>query len=236
MEKSNFGDRMKKYENAFRICLPIRMPLIIRLDGCAFHTYTAKFEKPFDARLISAMQETCIYLCKEIMGCKLAYWQSDEISLLLTDYNQLNSQAWFDKNIQKITSVSASMATAIFNREMFARGVVKLAHFDSRVVILPPDEVCNYFLWRQRDAERNSLQSLAQQHFSQKQLHGLKTSQLHDLLMLDKGINWNDIPTYQKRGACVIYKEGKWEMDEEIPVFSQDRSYIEKHVYLETKD
>lgn len=236
-----FGNRMKSYEDAYRTKLPKRMPVIIRIDGKAFHTYTKGMKKPFDTDLTYAMWETCKFLAKNVMGCKIVYTQSDEISLLLTNYDKLTTESWFDNNLQKIVSVSASLATAKFNevmREMYPDK--ELAFFDARAYVLPQDEVCNYFLWRQQDATKNSISMVAQANFSQRELNGLNGGQLQDKLMLEKGVNWNDIPTWQKRGSCIIKdfydkngaKRSRWSVDEEIPVFSQDRDYIEKYVYL----
>jgi len=236
-----FGDRMKEYENAFRNKLPRRLPVLLRIDGKAFHTYTRGMKKPFDLDLTNAMWETCKYLCKNIMGCKIAYHQSDEISLLLTNYDKLTTEAWFDNNIQKIVSIASSLATAKFNEVMREKYPEKeLALFDCRVWVLPQDEVCNYFLWRQQDATKNSISMVAQAHFSSKQLHKKNGSMKQDMLMLEKGINWNDLPTWQKRGTCIIketYNKGeakrtRWTVDEDIPVFSQDRNYIDQFVYV----
>lgn len=241
----NFGDRMKGYENAYRTKMPKRMPVIIRIDGKAFHTYTRGMEKPFDEVLSTAMLDTAKYLCQNVMGCKLAYTQSDEISLLLTNYDKLTTEAWFDNNIQKIVSVAASLATAKFNEIMKRKYPNKqLALFDARVWVLPQDEVCNYFLWRQQDATKNSISMVAQANFRHKELQGLNGKQMQDKLMLEREINWNDIPTKNKRGACVIknpyyvdddvklVKRSEWKIDVEIPIFSQDRDYINQFVYL----
>lgn len=236
-----FGDRMKEYENSYRSKLPRRLPVLLRIDGKAFHTYTRGMDRPFDLDLTNAMRETCKYLCQNIMGCKIAYHQSDEISLLLTNYDKLTTEAWFDNNIQKIVSIASSLATAKFNEVMREKYPEKeLALFDCRAWVLPHDEVCNYFLWRQQDATKNSISMVAQAHFSPKQLHKKNGSMKQDMLMLEKGINWNALPTWQKRGACILketYDKGetkrtRWIVDEEIPVFSQDRNYIEKYVYL----
>jgi len=236
-----FGDRMKGYENTYRMKLPNRMPVIIRIDGKAFHTYTKGMEKPFDKYLAYAMWETCKYLAQNIMGCKLVYTQSDEISLLLTNYDKLTTEAWFDNNLQKIVSVSASLATAKFNEIMREEYPEKQpALFDARAWVLPKDEVCNYFLWRQQDATKNSISMVAQANFPHNQLQGLNGGQMQDKLFLEKGINWNDIPTWQKRGACIkkIYSEkngalrSEWNVDLETPIFSQDREYVEQYVYL----
>jgi tRNA(His) guanylyltransferase len=236
-----FGDRMKGYEDAYRTKMPKRMPVIIRIDGKAFHTYTRGMQKPFDYDLSLAMWETCKYLAQNIMGCKIAYTQSDEISLLLTNYDKLTTESWFDNNIQKIVSISASMATAKFNDFMRQKYPDKgYAMFDARTYVLPQDEVCNYFLWRQQDATKNSISMVAQANFPHKELQNLNGSQMQDKLMLEKNVNWNYIPTWQKRGACITkqyYMKGeaqrsKWDVDFEIPIFSQDREYINQYVYL----
>jgi len=238
----SFGDRMKGYENSYRIKFPKRMPVIIRIDGKAFSSYTKGMVKPFDEKLADVMWATCQYLLQNIAGAKLAYTQSDEISILVTNYDKLTTESWFDNNLQKIVSVSASMATAAFNDEIKQYYPEKgYALFDSRAYVLPPDEVNNYFLWRQQDATKNSVSMVAQANFSHKSLQGLNGSQMQDKLMLEKGINWNDLPTWQKRGACIIketYYKGdverkRWSVDMDTPIFSKDPDYIEDYVYLQ---
>lgn len=239
MKTEKFGDRMKSYEHTFRHSLPKRLPVLVRIDGKAFHTYTRGCQKPFDLDLNNAMWETAKYLCENIMGCKLAYHQSDEISLLLTNDDKLTTQAWFDNNLQKIVSIAASLATAKFNEVMRLKYPEKqLALFDARTWVLPKDEVNNYFLWRQQDATKNSISMVAQHYFSPKQLHKKDGSTKQDMLM-EKGVNWNDLPTWQKRGACIVkerYLKGeavrnRWIVDQEIPIFSKDKDYIEKFIY-----
>lgn len=273
MDKTTLGDRMKNnYENISRYYLTRRMPVIVRLDGKAFHTFTRGFKKPFDDILVKTMQETMKYLCENIQGCVLGYTQSDEISLVLTDYAELTTDAWFGNNLQKMCSVSASMATLAFNKA-FTRNILKQskrlyteyldekdasyiealeiamnkgAMFDSRVFSIPKEEVCNALIWRQQDATRNSIQSVGQANFSQKELHGKSCNDIQDMLMTQKGINWNDYATTLKRGSCCIkvddsltkYDEvgnisdyiqrSKWVIDNEIPIFTQDRNYVEK--------
>lgn len=212
------------------------------------------------------------YLCENIQGCVLGYTQSDEISLVLVDYAELTTDAWFGNNLQKMCSVSASMATLAFNKA-FTRNISKQskrfyteyleekdapyietleiamnkgAMFDSRVFTIPKEEVCNYMLWRQQDATRNSILSVGQANFSHKDLHGKSCNNIQDMLMTQKGINWNDCATTLKRGSCCIkvddgltqYDEAgnicgytqrsQWIIDNEIPIFSQDRNYIER--------
>ena len=273
MDKTTLGDRMKNnYENISRYYLTRRMPIIIRIDGKSFHTFTKGFKKPFDDILVKTMQDTMKYLCENIQGCVLGYTQSDEISLVLVDYAELTTDAWFGNNLQKMCSVSASMATLAFNKA-FTRNISKQskrfyteyleekdasyietleiamnkgAMFDSRVFTIPKEEVCNYMLWRQQDATRNSILSVGQANFSHKDLHGKSCNNIQDMLMTQKGINWNDCATTLKRGSCCIkvddglaqYDEAgnicgytqrsQWIIDNEIPIFSQDRNYIER--------
>ena len=270
MKYETLGDRMKgAYENKYRLYLPERIPVIIRLDGKAFHTFCRGLKKPFDDLFISVMQDTMLDLCKNISGCKLGYVQSDEISLLLVQTKE-ESQPWFDNNIQKIVSVSASMATLYFNKN-FEKRVFELmenyakdksdyteeelkyidkldskiytAMFDSRVFVLPKEEVNNYFIWRQQDSTRNSIQSVGQANFSQRELNGKSCNDIQDMLMTQKSINWNDYATTLKRGSCCIkktiqdpdvdikdgaYPVTKWVIDNEIPIFTQDRNYVER--------
>lgn len=239
----SLSDRMKEYEDAYRIYMTRRLPIIIRIDGRAFHTFTKGLDRPWDEEFMQRMMQTAQGLCEEITGAKLAYWQSDEISILVTDYDTLTTDSWFGKNLQKITSVSASLATAYFNQYGSAnfrekiRG--KVATFDSRAFVLPESEVCNYFLSRQRDAENNSIQVLGQSQFSQKQLHKINTNQIQEKLFTEKGINWNKCQTWQKRGACVVKDGQVWIQDFAIPIFSKDRDYVNKWVHFdedETKE
>lgn len=255
MSKDDLGDRMKGYENIERRYMTRRTPTLIRLDGKAFHTFTKGFQRPFDMVLMKSMWETAQYLCKNVMGCKIAYTQSDEITLLLTDYNALTTQAWFDKNIQKMVSVSASMATMAFNNafndiynsidlddvadyvDIYKRRM-NTAMFDSRVYNIPKEEVCNAFIWRQQDATRNSIQMVGQANFSHKQLNNKTCNQIQEMLFQEKEINFNDLPTYQKRGVCIVKEQydkdgtmrSRWVVDEDIPIFTQDRDYIEKYL------
>lgn len=123
--RDDLGTRMKTfYENIPKTRLMRRVPVAIRLDGKAFHTFTRGFQKPFDFVLMDTMQQTMKYLCENIQGCVFGYTQSDEITLILVDYQKFTSSAWFDYEVQKICSISASMATMAFNR-FFAQEVDK---------------------------------------------------------------------------------------------------------------
>lgn len=224
----DLGRRMKEYyEQIPKTKLMRRCPVIIRIDGKAFHSFTKGFKRPFDDVLIESMQETMKYLCENIQGCVLGYHQSDEISLVLVDYQKLTSDAWFDYEVQKICSISASMATMIFNKifeqncieysqvvpntelgrevmDVYSKAVEKGAMFDARCFNIPKEEVTNYIYWRQLDATRNSIQMVGQANFSHKELHGKSCNQIQDMLMTQNGINWNDFPIYQKRGSCCV--------------------------------
>lgn len=250
MDRTTLGDRMKSYENINRHYLIPNIPTIIRIDGKAFHSFTKGMKRPFDNILINSMNETAKYLCKNIMGCKIAYVQSDEITLLLTDYDTIQTQAWFGGNIQKMASISASMATRVFNKAFvealhgFGQSDVYYkrigsAMFDSRVFQLPKSEVLNNFIWRQQDATRNSIQSVAHTYFSNKQTHKKSCDELQEMLMTQKSVNWNDYETYKKRGRTIVKeyydKDGttrsRWIVDNNMPILTQDREYIEKYVY-----
>ena len=277
--KDELGDRMKDfYEDRTRYKLARRTNTIIRIDGKAFHTYTKGLERPFDLGLMEDMNKTTEYLCQNIQGAKFGYVQSDEISIHITDYDDISTHAWFDGNLQKMASIAASLATAKFNQLRMARfcrneGIegypvaydgkllmdvsienFKLAMFDARVFQIPyHEEVFNYFIWRQQDATRNSISSVAQTYFSPNELKGKKTNDMQDMLMVQKEINWNDFSPREKRGTLIrkverqfvrkdidpiddgktyaidkgnIYTRNVWEADPETPIFSKDKDYL----------
>lgn len=209
MKKDSIGNRMKdNYENSYRIKLTRRTPVIIRLDGKAFHTLTRSCEKPFDEHFNRCMFSTMEFLCQEMQGVKCAYIQSDEISLLLTDFDKLDTQAWFDYNLQKIVSISSSMATYAFNVFWREKKKYQYGIFDSRAFNIPKSEAKNYFIWRQKDWERNSIQMLAQAHYSHKELHKKNNSDMHEMLH-EKGINWADLEPKWKNGTFLFKGEGR---------------------------
>lgn len=271
----DLGVRMKTfYEQIPKTKLMRRCPVAIRIDGKAFHTFTRGFQKPFDEVLIKSMQETMKYLCENIQGCVLGYTQSDEITLILVDYKKLTSSAWFDYEVQKICSIAASMTTMAFNKffrdnvgdylyenyddqylvdyiETLQNAVDKGAMFDARCFNIPKEEVTNLVYWRQLDASRNSIQMVGQANFSHKELQNKSCNDIQDMLMTQKGINWNDLPTYQKRGSCCVKKEienkstgyngevraieyrTEWVLDTEIPIFKgEGREYIDRLVFV----
>ena len=218
MSNDNLGDRMKGYENAYRVYLPRRLPLIVRLDMRAGHTYTKKFARPFDTIFHNAMVKTAQALCKEIEGCKLAYTQSDEISLLITNDDTFETQPWFNNNLQKIVSLSAAFASITFQHEMLNLAVMadneenssyyhdtQVSHlnsvmFDSRAFILPKEEVINYFYWRELDCRRNSVQMAAHAFYSQKQCQNKNNDELKKMLE-EKNIYWDNYEDWAKYGT-----------------------------------
>lgn len=280
----DLGVRMKTfYEQIPKTKLMRRCPVAIRIDGKAFHTFTRGFQKPFDEVLIKSMQETMKYLCENIQGCVLGYTQSDKITLILVDYKKLTSSAWFDYEVQKICSIAASMATMAFNK-FFADNVEKEilsnsdkegnvvddnleiihinhvhsmrkgAMFDARCFNIPKEEVTNLVYWRQLDASRNSIQMVGQANFSHKELQNKSCNDIQDMLMAQKSINWNNLPTYQKRGSCCVRNkiviesdgvmataqlrdtsksENEWIIDTDIPIFKgEGREYIDRLVFI----
>jgi tRNA(His) guanylyltransferase len=232
MQRDALGDRIKqRYESRTQYYLPRRSYHILRLDGKSFHTYTRGADKPFDTKLMNMMDTTMKFLCEEIQGAQFGYTQSDEISILLTDFDKITTDLWFDGNIQKIVSVSSSLATAKFNLCALQLDFSKnLAFFDSRIfTVADPIEVANYFIWRQQDAVRNSIQGAAQSVYSQKQLHEKNTDEQQEMLF-QKGINWNSYPIGFKRGRTVVYdaERHQWRIVLGPPTFTQDKTYLEK--------
>ena len=266
MKYDELGTRMKEnYENRAKTYLVRRMPVVLRIDGKAFHSYTKGLKKPFDHILMKAMWETMLDLCKNIQGCVFGYTQSDEITLVLKDYKKLTSDAWFDYNVQKLCSISASMATLYFNNHFrkladeywqnnkydgntiliptadkyamtLFKCVEKGAMFDSRCFNIPKEEVVNCVLWRQQDATRNSIQSVGQFYFSHKELQGKSCNDIQDMLFTQKGVNWNDFPTYCKRGTCCLYKNGMWTLETEMPILKDEGREFLETLIVETEE
>lgn len=232
--EDQLGNRIKsQYESRARYSLPRRTYTIIRLDGKAFHTYTRNLKKPFDQDLISDMDQAVVSIMSEIQGAQFAYVQSDEVSILLTDFENINTDAWFDGNVQKMSSVSASLMTAEFNRMRLIRlnspkesytkddlagyslkwlfdcnrkdiSDFTFAHFDSRVFTIPDrTEVMNYFIWRNQDCCRNSISMVAQSVYSHWELHGKSSAQKQEMIF-QKGINWSEYDIGLKNGRLVV--------------------------------
>lgn len=295
MDRSDLANRMKDYERRNRYYLQKRMPAIVRLDMRSGHSYTKGFARPFDNVFMESMQETAKYLCENIQNTKIAYTQSDEITLVLIDYEKLETDVFFDYRVDKLCSIIASMATMAFNKffrqnaenfiqdcatgyetqglfgedtpeyklcRAYQKAIDKGAMFDARVFNLPKEEVTNCVYWRQLDCSRNSVQMVGQANFSHKELQNKTCNMIQDMLMEQKRINWNDLPTYQKRGTCAIKEKyainengeeveidyimdidepvekvtfrTRWIIDKDIPIFiNEGRIYIERLINFE---
>lgn len=205
MSKDDLGDRIKGYESVYDFRFTNRLPIVVRIDGKAFHSWTkkSKCQKPFDLDLIKLMQNTTKFLCENISGCVCGYCQSDEISLLLINTQTNQTQPWFDNRLQKIVSVVSSLATCYFNENNNLQ--VKIpAFFDSRAFVVPEKDILNYFIWRQRDAIRNSISTVSHSFFSPKELH--KKNSVQQLEMCKSiYVNWEDFPNNCKKGS-LVYK------------------------------
>lgn len=277
-KKTSLADRMKSYESCYETKIPERSYIIIRLDGKNFSKYTKMFEKPFDDILSNVMDVATIELCSKLHP-KFAYTQSDEISLLFTTIDNIDAETPFEGKVQKLCSISASILTAAFNKNMLKllstfkyepnefihkiqTGTLEEinATFDSRVFVIPDyREVANYFVWRQQDCTRNSVSMAASAYFSDAQTRNKSGAEKQEMLFQEKGINWNDYKVKYRRGVVIskqpvfvdvpaghsgLSKKGtgpraenpdepitvmrsKWLPDYNIPVFTQDRAYIE---------
>lgn len=204
------GDRIKNnYENRARQELIRRMPVIVRVDGRAFHTFTRGMKKPFDRYLIEAMVAGAKTVAAEMQGFKAAYIQSDEASFFITDYDTLQTHGWFDYRKSKIETISASIMTAAFNRKI---SLERDAHFDARAFNIPREEVANYFLWRVLDWERNSLSMYCKSFFSHKQMQGCGKVEQHEMLH-SIGLNWAKDLTDQERNGTWIFVGGSTRVD-----------------------
>lgn len=257
----NLGTRMKTfYEQVPKYKLYRRTPVAIRIDGKAFHTFTRGFAKPFDEILGNSMVRTMEYLCKNIQGCVFGYTQSDEITLLLIDYQTFETDAWFDYEIQKICSISASMATMAFNKffaeeidkwafyidkefgcdhvkpeykqllDVYNKAWEKGAMFDARCFNIPKEEATNLVYWRQLDATRNSIQMVGQANFPHSMLQGCSCNLIKDMLYDLKDIAWEDYPTRWKRGVAWTKEKG---IDFEMPILKgEDRKYVDELIFV----
>lgn len=206
----DIGDRMKmNYEKRGKVLLTRRTPVIIRVDGRAFHTLTKSFERPFDSKIMDAMYFVAKALMDDIQGARLAYVQSDEVSVFVCDWMNLQSEAWFDYNVSKLCSISASIATVAFNKYLqgVTNGDAPWAQFDSRCFNIPESELSNYFLWRAKDWYRNSVTMYAHANFSHRQLHRMSCSDMHEMLH-ELGKNWASDLTDRQKNATFIGREG----------------------------
>ncbi|MHA2280304.1 MAG: tRNA(His) guanylyltransferase Thg1 family protein [Promethearchaeota archaeon] len=244
---------MKQYERAYDVYMPSRLPVIVRLDGKGFSKFTKKIyaEKPFDEFFCKAMTHTMQHVAGKVEGCVFAYTQSDEITFVIRNDQSLESTPWFGNRVQKITSIMASMASAAFNFYMLSKnrddGTNPLAYFDARAFIVPDwQEAINCLIWRQNDATKNSISAACYyesakkigKKTARKEMHGLNQKQQQEMLFQHTSLNWNNYPIRFKRGvgcykvAKEMTHEGKtfmrnsWQVDLELPVFTQDPSFL----------
>jgi len=201
---NDLGDRMKDYENSSKIYLTKGVPVILRVDGVAFHTFTRGFNRPFDQLIIDSMVGTTQTIARKIQGFKCAYTQSDEVSILITDYDTIETCGWFNYNKSKIESVTAGLMTAYFQNEKFKEYTNITPYFDCRAFNIPREDVVNYFLWRYKDWERNSLSMYCSSFFSHKELHGKNRAAQHELLY-SIGKNWTKDLTNQQRNGTIVF-------------------------------
>jgi len=251
--RDELGERMKRYEQVSDGMLAIKTPVIIRIDGNAFHTFTKGFNKPFDKNFIEAMTATCEDLCKDISGCQYGFVQSDEISLFLCDYEKIETQPWFDYRIQKLASIAAAKATWFFNKHLneeyekakaenphstitifLGEKIKKMACFDARAFNIPKDEISNYFIWRQNDAIRNAILSVAQLVMPSSELMNKNIKQLKSILTDKYNVQFEGIPSRCLRGTFISkeYDPDKckkvWITDKETPDFKEHREILEE--------
>jgi len=218
----SLSDRMKEYESCYNLKIPNRSYVIIRLDGKGFSKYTKKFNKPFDDLLSNVMDAATIELCKYMVPA-FAYTQSDEISLVFSTIDNIDSELPFDGKVQKLCSISASKITASFNKMMLRlllsfkytkeEVIEKLvtgdfpeidAVFDSRVFVIPDiREVANYFIWRQQDCTRNSVSMAAHALLGHSATMNKSSDEKQEMLFQEKGVNWNDYAPKYKRGTVI---------------------------------
>ena len=236
---SNLGDRMKLYEEPTSLRLQIKTPVVIRVDGRSFHTYTKDAQKPYDELIQGAMQAATWALCSEAMGAVIGFQQSDEITVILQDWQNYESEQWFGGNVQKIAMSAAVIVTNAFNSYPGIVDTFGQASFDGRVHNIPHHEIVNHLIWRQQDTLRNSVSTLAQNNFSHKQLQGKSCDEMKAML-LDRGVDWEKyLPTFVRHGFVVrkqyVQFEGagplehgvsSWVKDFNAPLFNENREYV----------
>lgn len=204
MSQDSLGDRMKWFEQRYAHVVMPKIPVLARIDGRSFHSFTRGLERPYDTRLSDLMVDTTKFLVRETNAC-CGYTQSDEISLVWLTKNP-NEEAFFGGKLTKLVSVVGSLATAYFNRHLstaLPQKANEMPVFDNRVWQVPTiEEAANYFVWREQDAVRNSIQMAARSMYSHTECHKKNSSELQEMLF-QKGVNWNDYPVFFKRGTYV---------------------------------
>ena len=260
------GDRMKDYEMRSQSYLPRRTYTIVRVDGKGFSKFTKNMKKPFDDTFKDAMVETAIAMAK-MFHPKMVFYQSDEISLVFSDFDSIEAQQMYDGKVQKVVSLTSACATAAFNQarlEQFIdstytdiqenvtgngrtavmsklaalRDGFKYGLFDSRVFCIPDyEEVLNYFVWRQKDATRNSISMASHALLGHTLSMNKSGAEKQEAMFEQVGVNWNDYADVYKRGSVIAKQEVKvtngdaeatrnrWQ-EIETPIFTKDREFF----------
>ena len=233
--KMSLDDRMREYEKPTKLYLTKRLPLIVRIDGKKFSTFTEKvksFDKSntqydFSQTLNTVFINTCKYILDNLQGAKFAYTQSDEISILISNVDYLNTEAAFNNELCHLISYITSLACVRFNSEIQKLIDPSLeALFDTRINVYPEDEVANYFVWRQQDCARNSLSKFSRNFFSSAQLHEKRKADMHEMLYTI-GKNWaTDLPDWSKNGSFITKKQ----VFDLCPTFKTSHDIINKFI------
>ena len=249
----SLGDRQKDYEAAYDSKIIRRTPVMVRVDGRSFHRVCKKLKKPYEPLLLEAMAHTMFFVVSEMAGAVFAYQQSDEITFVLRNDQSLDSEAWYGNRIQKIASITGSLATLGFNNAIRELGT-KLdlsgdALFDARVWGMPTiSEVVNNLIWRQQDCTRNSISGAAQavvgkkfgKKTALKMLHGLSSKDKIEMMLNDCGIVFEEeFPSAFRMGVgaykipmIIPTKDGenstrkKWTIDWDLPNFVTERDFV----------
>lgn len=268
------GDRMKDYEMRSQSYLPRRTYTIVRVDGKGFSKFTKNMKKPFDDDFKDAMVSTAIAMAK-MFHPKMMFYQSDEISLVFSDFDTIESQQMYDGKVQKVVSLTAASATAAFNQARLEQFIdstytdiqenvtgsgrtavmsklaalrdFKYGLFDSRVFCIPDyEEVLNYFVWRQKDATRNSISMASHAALGHKACMNKSGEEKQELMFQEKGINWNDYDSVYKRGLVIAKQEvsfqaivdgtgngvttrNRWQSIK-TPIFTKDREFFSEFI------
>ncbi len=236
----SLGDRCKMYEGAEadRRFMPL-IPIVARIDGRSFSSFTKGMLRPYDATMSEMMVETTKFLV-EATNANIGYTQSDEISLAwhATD---LRTQIWFDGRIMKMTSQLAALATLKFNRLVEARYPIyynRMPSFDARVWQVPNrTEAANMFVWREWDATKNSITMAASHYYSHTDLQG-KNGAVKQEMLHQKGVNWNDYPAFFKRGTYLQRRTVKkpFSVDELAKLPEKHAARLNPHLLVERSE
>lgn len=219
---NDLGKRMKEnYESRSCHRLTRRTPVIIRVDGRAFHTVLKDAKRPFDMKYIIDFRWCAGLVSQHIQGFKLGYCQSDEVSFLLTDFDTLQTEPWFDYRVDKLCSITASLMSMYF-KDCWGTHM----GFDARAFNIPKEEVSNYFLWRAKDWHRNSVQMHAQSLFSHRKLRGKKTGELLQMIE-EAGENWVDNHAANRNGT--FFGNG-WITSSVRPTYEEINALVEEAV------